>query len=262
MKFLHYISLAVLAFSFSSCTSIAENIGWTGLIIMFAILMALFIYMFYLIQKRKRQGDKSLVNFSASVSAMLDKYENPENKIETLKLLIDRIYADEKYKKDTTWRDKVLAKTYLHLATQYNALGDDKKTLDTCTQILELTPDDAMTLYNRGSLYSNLGKYDKALDDLNKSIELVDDYASSYNNRGMILTKVKRYEEAIVDFDRALELEESAIIYYNRANTLKEEGKLDEALIDLRKGLDLCAEYDQDLHEVIEKAIDSILNKD
>lgn len=259
MKLLQYTSILLLASVFSSCTNIAENMGWTGLIVLFAILMGLFIFMFYLIQKRKRQGNKSLAVFSASVSAMLEKYEHPENKIETLNILIDRINADEKYKKDTTWRDQVLAKTYLHLATQYHALGDTQKTLATCSKILELTPDDAMTLYNRGSIYSNMGKDEEALADLNKSIELEADYASSYNNRGMILTKLKRYDEAIADYDRALELEESAIIYYNRARTLQAQNNFQDAYTDLQKGLDLCSAGDGELKEEIASAIKAIV---
>ena len=262
MKSLQYIPILLLSVLLSSCSSISQNIGWTGLIVLFAVLMGLFIFMFYLIQKRKKQGNKSLGQFSASISAMLEKYEHPQNKIETLNILISRINEDEKYKKDTIWRNQVLAKTYLHLATQYNALGDIKKTLETCSKILELTPDDAMTLYNRGSIYSNMGNEEKALQDLNKSIELVDNYASSYNNRGMILTKLKRYEDAALDFNRALELEKSAAIYYNRANMLKEQNKVSEALSDLQKGLELCSEGDEELTEEITNAIKILSNKE
>lgn len=258
MKKLHYIPLLSFIVLFSSCSNVAQNIGWTGLIILFGVLMALSIFMFYLIQKRKRKGNKSLAQFSANINTMLAKYEKPENKIEVLKILIERINEDEKYKKDTTWRNQVLAKTYLHLATQYNAIGDMQMTLQTCSQILELTPDDAMTLYNRGSIYSNIGDNEKALLDLSRSIELVDDYASSYNNRGMILTKLERYDEAIADFAKALELEESAVTYYNRGVTLKRQSKEEEALSDLQKALDLCSEYDEDLKIEISNTMQSL----
>lgn len=262
MKVIRFTLILLFAFLLTSCTTIAQNIGWTGLIILSVILMALFILMFVLIFRRRKQGEKSLAAFSASISTMLEKYEHPQNKIETLKILIERIKEDEKYKKDTTWRNKVLAKTYLHLATQYNLLGDMDNTLATCTQILEFTPDDAMTLYNRGSLYSNVGKNEEALQDLTKSIELVADYASSYNNRGMILTRLQRYDEAMQDFDRALTLEESAVIYYNRANALKDINRKDEALLDFQKALDLCSEDDKDFETEIKNAVKLLSNKD
>lgn len=258
MKILQSSLLLTFLLSFTSCANIAQNMGWTGLIILSIVLMAIFLGMFFLIQRQKRKGEKSLAAFSASLSQMLEKHEGAESKIRVLQILIERIKEDEKYKKDISWQNKVLAKTYLYLATQYNLLGDMQNTLNTCSLILELTPDDAMTLYNRGSLYSNFGENIKALDDLTRSIELVDDYASTYNNRGMVLAKLNRFEEAIADFDKAIELEESAVIYYNRGNALRNQDKLAEALVDFEKGLALCDEDDDELRAEIAHAIEQL----
>ncbi len=258
MKILQSSLLLTFLLSLTSCTNIAQNMGWVGLIILSIVLMALFLGMFFLIQRQKRKGEKSLAAFSANVSQMLEKHDEAESKIRVLQILIERIKEDEKYKKDVSWQNKVLAKTYLHLATQYNLLGDMQNTLNTCSLILELTPDDAMTLYNRGSLYSNLGENIKALEDLNRSIELVADYASTYNNRGMVLAKLNRFEDAMADFDKALELEESAVIYYNRGNTLRDQDKLSEALADYEKGLALCDEDDNELRTEITQAIQQL----
>lgn len=258
MKILQSSLLLTFLLLLTSCTNIAQNMGWVGLIILSIVLMALFLGMFFLIQRQKRKGEKSLAAFSANVSQMLEKHDEVESKIRVLQILIERIKEDEKYKKDVSWQNKVLAKTYLHLATQYNLLGDMQNTLNTCSLILELTPDDAMTLYNRGSLYSNLGENIKALEDLTRSIELVDDYASTYNNRGMVFAKLNRFEDAMADFDKALELEESAVIYYNRGNTLRDQDKLSEALADYEKGLALCDEDDNELRAEITRAIQQL----
>lgn len=258
MKILQYSLLAFVALSFSSCKGLAFNMGWTGLIVLSIVLMILFLGMFILIQRQRKKGEKSLVAFSANISQMLEKYEHPDSKIQTLKILVARIKEDEKYKKDISWQNKVLAPTYLHLATQYNLLGDVKNTLETCSLILEITPDDAMTLYNRGSLYSNMGENEKALDDLTQSIDLVDNYASTYNNRGMVLTRLQRLDEAMLDFNRALELDESAVIYYNRGNALKDLERGEEALADFIKGLELCDEEDEDLRVEITTAIEKL----
>lgn len=258
MKILQSSLLLAFFLSLTSCTNIAQNMGWTGLIILSIVLMALFLGMFFLIQRQKKKGEKNLAAFSANISQMLEKHDEVESKIRVLKILIERIKEDEKYKKDVSWQNKVLAKTYLHLATQYNLMGDLQNTLNTCSLILELTPDDAMTLYNRGSLYSNLGENIKALDDLTRSIELVDNYASTYNNRGMVLAKLNRFEDAMADFDKALELEESAVIYYNRGNALKNQDKLSDALADYEKGLALCYEDDNELRAEITQAIQQL----
>lgn len=256
------LALLFIILFFSSCNALSGNIGWTGLIVLGIILMALFIFMFYLIIKRRRQGDKSLAQFSASIQTMLSKFDKPENKIGALERLIERINEDDTYKKDTNWRNQVLAKTYLHLATQYHNIGDMKNTLKTCSKILELTPDDAMTLYNRGSIYLNNGEYAKALTDLNKSIELVNDYGSSYNNRGTALSKLGRNEEAILDFNKALELEETSIIHYNRANTLKDLKRNEEAIVSYQKSLELCDEDEEALRKEITSAIESLKGKE
>lgn len=261
MKYIRYTILFTLILFLSSCSNISDGMGWGGLILLGLVLMALFIFMFYLIIKRKIQGEKSLAQFSMSIQTMLDKFENTENKIGALEVLIKRIKEDKQYQKDTAWRDQVLAKTYLHLATEYHHQGDIRNTLDTCSKILELTPDDAMTLYNRGSMYLNNGEYEKALTDLTRSIELVDNYASSYNNRGTIYNKLEKYEEALADFDKALELEEGPVIYYNKANTLRDLGRQEEAIVSYRKALEWCDEDEETLKNEISLIIESMSSK-
>lgn len=260
MQHLRYIIILSIGVFTTSCTSISKNMSWTGLVIMSLVMLGIFGYMFYLIFKRRRQGEKSLSQFSANIHQMLEKFEYPESKIGALENLIKRINEDPVYKKDTVWRDQVLAKTYLHLATQYHSMGDMDNTLKTCTKILELTPDDAMTLYNRGSIYSNKGEYNKAITDLNRSIELVDNYGSSYNNRGTILSKLGRQEEALIDFDKALSLEQTPIIYLNKGNTLKDMGKVKEALDNYNKALEIYEEFDENLKNEILTAINSLKN--
>lgn len=251
MRYLHLALFAPIALGFSSCTTIASNIGKTGLIVMSIILLAIFGLMFYLIFKKRKQADKSLNKFNLSLITMLNKLNSPEKKIMALDIIVQRIMNDETYKKDPEWRNQVLAKTYLHIATQYFELKEEDKILEYCTKILELTPDDAMTLYNRGSVYSNLNRFEEALADLNRSIELVPTYASSYNNRGMALSRLGKDEDAIKDFDRALELEETAITYFNRGMSYKLLGDKTSADADLNTALSLCEQEDNDLKEEI-----------
>lgn len=233
-----YTLLAILPFLFASCKAESfMSLGIVGIIAVFALMFILFAFMFYLIAKRKKKGEKSLVKFNNDVYIALNKLSTPQQKINMLNTLIERINNDEKYKKDTEWRDKVLVKTYMHLSIIYYQAGDEMQTLNTCSKIIELDPKDGMAYYNRGSIYSNMGMYEKALADLNQTIELLPDYASAYNNRGLVHEKMEHYEEALADFGISISLEESPISYFNRGNTYYEMTCYSEALADYKEAL-------------------------
>lgn len=256
-----YFLILSLFFLFTSCTSVA-NVGIVSIIVIFGLMLLLFAVMFFLIAKRKKQGEKSLVKFNNDVYQALNKLNTPLQKVNMLKSLVNRINEDEKYKKDTEWRDKVLVKTYMHMATVYYQMGDEMETLNACSQIIELDANDGMTYYNRGSIYSNMGLYEKALLDLDKTIELLPDYASAYNNRGLVHEKMEHYIEALADFDRATQLEDSAIVYYNRGNTYYELEEYPKALADYQTSLEMLDSNTQsELKAEIEVAIESLNKK-
>lgn len=251
-----YISISI-PFLFTSCNvSSIAGFGIAGIIAMFVLMFILFAVMFFLIAKRRKQGEKSLVKFNNDVYIALNKLSAPQQKINMLNNLIERINNDQKYKKDTEWRDKVLVKTYMHLATIYYQTGNEMETLNTCTKIIELDPKDGMAYYNRGSIYSNIGLYEKALNDFNRTIELLPDYASAYNNRGLTHEKMEHYEEALADFNEAITLEGSPVAWYNRGNTHYELANYQEALKDYQSALDnLGADSDSDIKNDIEISI-------
>ncbi|MDU1891588.1 MAG: tetratricopeptide repeat protein [Dysgonomonas sp.] len=253
-----YISLLLLPFLFSSCLS-GIKIGIIGLIVIFGVMFLLFAIMFFLIARRRKQGDKSLVKFNNDIYIALNKLDTPQQKVNMLNNLIDRINNDAKYAKDPEWRDKVLVKAYMHLATIYYKTGDDIETLNACTKIVELDPNDGMAHYNRGSIYSNMGMYEKALQDLNSTIELLPDYASAFNNRGLVHEKMEHYTEALSDFDEAIRLEGSAIAYYNRGNTHYELEEYTKALEDYNTALEALDPINQSgLKDEIEMSIKAI----
>jgi len=227
-----YSYILILPLLFTSCSAQIASYGIAAIIGLFVLMFILFAFMFYLIARRKKQGEKSLVKFNNDVYIALNQLTTPQQKVNMLNNLIERINNDEKYKKDTEWRDKVLLKTYSHLATVYYQMGDEIQTLNASSRIIELEPTDGMAYYNRGSIYSNMGMLDKALSDLNRTVELMPDYASAYNNRGLVHEKMEHYNEAIEDFSKAITLEDSPIAYYNRGNTHYELNEYEEALTD------------------------------
>lgn len=246
MKYIYLLSIPVL---FSSCTETIAGWGVIGIIAVFALMLILFAIMFFLIARRKKKGEKSLVKFNNDVYLALKKLDTPQQKVNMLNNLIERINNDEKYKKDTEWRDKVLVKVYMYLATVYYQMGDEVATLNVCNDIVAIDPKDGMAYYNRGSIYSNMGMYEKALQDLNQTIELLPDYASGYNNRGLVHEKMEHYQEALADFGEAIKIEDSPIAYYNRGNTYFELAKYKEAREDYQKVLELVGENNTELKD-------------
>lgn len=256
-----YIPVSILSFLFSSC-SFAENWGIVSVIALFSLMIILFILTFILIFRKKRQADKSLAKYNNDLYKALAKFDTPEQKIEMLKILIERIENDEKYQKDADWKNKVLVNTYIPLAAQYYKIGDEASTLGICSDIIDIDPDHAMSYYNRGSIFNNMGLYEKALADLTKTIELTPEYASAYNNRGLVYYKLDEYDKAIADYDQAIELEDSAVSYFNRANAYYALGDKENALIDFNQFLKLNksedAEFRADIEAIIKKLEEDI----
>ncbi|MDR1884592.1 MAG: tetratricopeptide repeat protein [Prevotella sp.] len=234
-----HITIA-MPFLLTSCNAGSSTTGFgiASIVAMFVLMFILFAVMFFLIAKRKKQGEKSLARFNSDVCTALNKLSSPQQKINMLNKLIERINNEEKYKKDTDWRNKVLVKTYIHLAIIHYRTGNEMETLNICTKITELDPEDGIAYYNRGSIYSSMGLYEKALQDFNRTIELKPDHAGAYNNRGLTHEKMEHYDEALADFGEAIKLEGSPIARYNRGNTHYELGNYQAALDDYQAALD------------------------
>lgn len=257
-----YIAILFPPLLFVSCNSTSVvNIGIIGFVAIFGTMFLLFALMFYLIARRKKQGEKSLVKFNNDIYFALNRLNTPLEKANMLNTLIERINNDEKYKKDTEWRDKVLLKAYTHLATVYYHMGDEMQTLNTCSEIINLDPKDGMAYYNRGSIYSNIGLYEKALQDLNKTIELMPGYASAYNNRGLVREKMEHYNEALADFTKAIKIEDSPIAYYNRGNTYYELKEYNKALENYNHILQNMEDNESDLRKEVEQSIKIVKDK-
>lgn len=256
MKRNHFIIAVLLPIIFSSCS--ITDIGMEGIFAIFGVMLILFGVMLFFIFKKRRQADKSLAKFSYNVQEMLKKFDTTEEKIDTLNFLIERIYDDPHYQKDTAWRDQVLVKAYLFLAGLYHKMGDEGQTLNVCTRIIEIDPNEWMTLYNRGTIYSNMGLYEKAIHDLNEAIRLMPIYANAYNNRGLVYDKLGRYEEAIENYNEALKNEETATCYYNRANAYYALERYEEALEDCNSYMKMSEGENDKLKKSVELTISEI----
>ncbi|MGB2853503.1 MAG: tetratricopeptide repeat protein, partial [Dehalococcoidia bacterium] len=112
----------------------------------------------------------------------------------------------------------------------YGKLERYDEALADYSRALELRPDYAESLYNRGVTYGKINRYDKALADYNSALELRPDDDKALNNRGVAYGKLGRYNEALADYNCALELRpDDATVLNNRGNTYDELERYDEA---------------------------------
>jgi tetratricopeptide (TPR) repeat protein len=71
---------------------------------------------------------------------------------------------------------------------------------------MELDPDDAWTLVDRGLTYPMMDREDDALADFSRAIELDPLGAMAYACRGLVCEAMGREEDAAADYSRAIEL--------------------------------------------------------
>lgn len=254
MKFSKYIILAIMLLSFVSCDF--SELGNASIFILFGFLILCFIIMFVVIFKTQRNETKKMNQYVVSVNNMLSKCKSIDHKERELKILIERIENDPKYLKNESWKNKVLAKTYLFLATLYYNQNDEKKVLDTCNKILILTPDDMSTLYNRGALLLNKGQYENAIEDFTTCILSDDKNVNALNNRGLAYEKINENDKALTDYLKALDIDESAILYLNLGNLYKKINDPSTAKKYYQKGIEICD--DQNIMNILQNGLSSV----
>ena len=72
---------------------------------------------------------------------------------------------------------------------------------------MEIEPNDAWALSNRGETYRMMNRYEESLADLNKSLEIESDNAWTLGSRGSTYRMMNRYEDSLADLTKALEIE-------------------------------------------------------
>ncbi|MEB3177724.1 MAG: tetratricopeptide repeat protein [Nostocaceae cyanobacterium] len=158
-----------------------------------------------------------------------------------------------------TWGQPVMAQTQVPNITQeqvqeledlrnkaFNATnkGDFAKAEDYWTQILEIIPDNAAVLSNRGNARVSQKKLQAAVADYNKAIELAPNVTDPYLNRGAALEGLGKWEEAIADYNHVLELDpKDAMAYNNRGNAEAGLGNWDKAVADYRKSTEMAPNF-------------------
>jgi tetratricopeptide (TPR) repeat protein len=88
----------------------------------------------------------------------------------------------------------------------YFQLGDTVATLQDYNNVLELDPDNALTLYNRALLKSMTKDYESAIEDYSAVIDINPFNVYAYFNRGIVYAEMEKYNFAEDDFSTAIEI--------------------------------------------------------
>lgn len=108
-----------------------------------------------------------------------------------------------------------------------------------------LVRDRVATLVNRGIIYNLASKYDRAIADFEAALAIDVSTAEAYLNRGNSRFYQGRLNDAVTDYSRAIDLkiDRLAIAHYDRAIAFASLGKFAEAKADLEAALAIDPDF-------------------
>jgi TonB family protein len=119
--------------------------------------------------------------------------------------------------------------------------------LAACTEAIRLDSKHAAGYACRGGLLGNRGDYFKALDDLNYAIKLEPNNGDFYHTRAQIYDRLDKLDEAIADATKAIELISSefgrSVEFAFRGSVYKRQSKLHEAIKDYDEAVKLAPDF-------------------
>jgi tetratricopeptide (TPR) repeat protein len=138
------------------------------------------------------RNERAMINLAAQLIAKKD----PASLVEAERLLA-RVAETGRYPKVYSVNVGSLAK----------AQGRYPEALAAIDAVLELTPDDATALADRGYVLWKLGRLPEALTALDRALALDDQIAPAWLKRGNVLLDLGRHEEAERSFARSVEVD-------------------------------------------------------
>jgi tetratricopeptide (TPR) repeat protein len=113
--------------------------------------------------------------------------------------------------------------------------GDYLGALTDYTRAIQIDPDDAIAVCDRGVVYYRLGDEENAKIDYTRSIELNPRLSIAYYRRGFLHYTAKDYVSAIADYNKSIDLKpDFALAYSNRGYAYRDLYGEQEAVIDWR----------------------------
>ncbi|MGW4642599.1 tetratricopeptide repeat protein [Sphaerisporangium sp. NPDC004334] len=132
-------------------------------------------------------------------------------------------------------------------------LGLEEQARADVTAGLALDPGNPHLSCVLGQLEAAVGRHDEAMAAFDRAISGAPGLASAWANRAVLRHETGDDEGAVADLTTAIELGEDAALYYNRAIALRDLGRREEAVDDLRRARDLDP-HDPDVLKALSEA--------
>ncbi len=117
---------------------------------------------------------------------------------------------------------------------------NQQRAIEVFTQVIEISPDDAVGYKKRGNARCDLGDYLQAIEDFTKAIQINPYDADAYFYRGNAFYELGDKSEAIEDYTQAIKINDSdADAYINRGKVRDELGDTQGAVADFHVAADL-----------------------
>ncbi|MEM6403273.1 MAG: tetratricopeptide repeat protein [Cyanobacteria bacterium P01_D01_bin.116] len=115
-----------------------------------------------------------------------------------------------------------------------------QRAIEVFTQVIEISPDDAVGYKKRGNARFDLGDYLAAIEDFTKAIQINPYDGDAYFYRGNAFYELGDKPEAIEDYTQAIKINDNdADAYINRGNLRDELGDTQGAVADFQVAADL-----------------------
>jgi tetratricopeptide (TPR) repeat protein len=167
----------------------------------------------------ENKSDKLLEEFNRKIE-FLESVGIPDDP-EVLKSKISFLRKKEKYDDCIILAEKLVLLVpkshfgFWELGYAYGAKGENSKSIENYTKVLELNPSDSSARNNLGLQYGKAEKYYDALREIDKAIELNPQEDLYYRNKGRILFILKGYNEVISSYRKAIEINPKKSSWYN-----------------------------------------------
>ena len=167
--------------------------------------------------------------------------ENEQAEPETVTSMETAEQEDEKKREES---GRMNAWDYLLRGDRRYDRGDYTLAIEDYNKAIELKPDFAIALNNRGSAYKHLGKPKKAIEDCSRAIELEPLLVYAYNNRGYAYYSIGELEKALSDFIATVRFEPKwAYPHRHLGNVYAAMGQTDKAVEELSTAISLSHRY-------------------
>ena len=151
-----------------------------------------------------------------------------------LNMVEDAIKEMPKKEKD------LMSFAYYTKAYIYEGIDEKEKAIESYTQAIECTPEDADLYHRRGSMLYKTGEYDLSEKDFRKLISLKPDYVYGYMGLGLNEFSREKYKEAIEFFDYAEKLSKDfSSVYSCRAECYYKMKDYNKAADDIIKSMSI-----------------------